>query len=59
MAEGNHRYTPGGKIKRSPLETMCWWILGACDCVSSDVIVKSFKMAGISNALDGTEDEVI
>jgi hypothetical protein len=23
------------------------------------VIVKSFKMAGISNALDGTEDEVI
>jgi hypothetical protein len=59
MAEGNHRYTPGGKIKRPPLETMCSWILRAWDCISSDVIVKSFKKASISNALDGTEDDVI
>jgi hypothetical protein len=59
MAEGNHRYTPGGKIKRPPLETMCSWILRAWDCISSDVIVKSFKKAGISNGLDGTEDDVI
>jgi hypothetical protein len=41
MAEGNHRYKPGGKIKRPPLETVCWWSLRAWDCSSSDVIVKS------------------
>jgi hypothetical protein len=43
MAEGNHRYTPGGKIKRPPLETMCSWILRAWDCISSNVIVKFQK----------------
>jgi hypothetical protein len=59
MAEGNHRSTPGGKIKGPPLETMCSWILRAWDYISSDVIVKSFKKAGISNALDGTEDDGI
>jgi hypothetical protein len=59
MAEGNHRYTQGGKIKRPPLETMCSWILRAWDCTSSDVIVKRLKKAGITNALDGTEDDVI
>jgi len=59
MAEGNHKYTPDGKIKRPPPETMCSWILRAWDCISSDVIVKSLKKAGISNALDGTEDDVI
>ena len=59
MAEGNHRYTPGGKIQRPPLETTCSWILRAWDCISSDGIVKSFKKAGISNDLDGTENDVI
>jgi hypothetical protein len=59
MAEGNHRYTPGGKIKRPPLETMCSWILRAWNCISSNVIVKSLKKASISNALDGTDDDVI
>ena len=59
MAESNHRYTPGGKIKRPLLETMCSWILRAWDCNSSDVIVKRLKKADISNALDGTEDDVI
>jgi hypothetical protein len=59
MAEGNHRYTPGGKIERPPLETMCLWILRAWDCISYEVIVKSLKKAGISNALDGTEDDVM
>lgn len=28
-------------------------------CVSTDIIVKSFKVTGISNAMDGTEDDWI
>ena len=59
MAEGNHRYTPGGKIKRPPLESTCSWILRAWDCISSDGIMKSLKKTVICNDLDGTEDDVI
>jgi hypothetical protein len=59
MAEVNHRYTAGGKIKRPHLETMFWWKLRVWDCISSDVKMISFKMAGIFNALDGTEADVI
>jgi hypothetical protein len=58
MAEGNHRYARW-KNKAATLETMCSWILRVWDCILSDVIVKMLKKAGISNALDGTEDDVI
>ena len=33
------------------------WVKEAWAAVSADVIVKSFKKCGITNAMDGTEDE--
>ena len=59
MAEGGHSLTPTGKIRRPSIELMCSWILRAWDMVDQRVIVTSFLKTGISNALDGSEDDAL
>uniref|UniRef100_A0A6B0U635 Putative pogo transposable element n=1 Tax=Ixodes ricinus TaxID=34613 RepID=A0A6B0U635_IXORI len=59
MASGEHSLTPSGRIKRPPLETVCEWVLAAWDMVSPGIVESSFKKTGLSNALDGTEDDAI
>ena len=49
--------TPPGKIRRPSIEQMCSWIVRAWDMVDQRVIVTSFLNTGISNALDGSEDD--
>lgn len=59
MAEGDHAMTPGGKIKKPSVEILCSWVIEAWSMISPEIIVRSFKKTGISNALDGTEDDVV
>lgn len=59
MASGEHGLTPTGRIKRPPLETVCEWIVAAWDMVSPSIVEHSFKKTGLSNALDGTEDDAL
>lgn len=59
MAEGQHDLTPGGKIRRPSVEVLCSWIVEAWSGISDELVVKSFKKTGISNALDGTEDDFL
>lgn len=59
MAVGHHEKTPTGRLRRASLQLVCSWILNAWRAVSTDIIVKSFKVTGISNAMDGTEDDWI
>lgn len=59
MAAGHHEKTPTGRLRRASLQLVCSWILNAWRAVSADIIVKSFKVTGISNAMDGTEDDLI
>ena len=59
MAEGGHSLTPTGKIRRPSIELMCSWIVTAWDMVDERVIVTSFLKTGISNALDGSEDDAL
>ena len=59
MAEGGHSLTPTGKIRRPSIELMCSWIVRAWDMVDQGVIVTSFLKTGISNALDGSEDDAL
>lgn len=59
MAEGDHAMTPGGKIKKPSVELLCAWVMEAWAMISPEIIVRSFKKTGISNALDGTEDDVV
>jgi hypothetical protein len=53
------RLTKGGNIAPPPLDIVCSWITIAWDQISKDVIIKSFKACGISNAIDGSEDHMI
>ena len=59
MAEGGHSLTPTGKIRRPSIELMCSWVVRAWDMMDQRVIVTSFLKTGISNALDGIEDDVL
>nr|AHN53440.1 DDE superfamily endonuclease [Nuttalliella namaqua] len=59
MAAGNHDLTPTGRMKRPTITQVCEWVKRSWDSVKEDIVVKSFKKCGISNALDGTEDDVI
>ena len=59
MVEGGHSLTPTGKIRRPSIELMYSWIVRAWDMVDQRVIVTSFLKTGISNALDGGEDDAL
>lgn len=59
MASDNHEKTPTGRLKRAPLATVAEWVLRAWSSVSLDIVAKSFKVTGISNNLDGTEDDLV
>jgi hypothetical protein len=41
------------------IEVYLEWILRAWDTLSGEVIAKSFKEYGITNALDGSDDKLI
>lgn len=59
MASTVHQKTPTGRLKRASLVDVCGWILEAWSAVSFKIVENSFKVTGISNKLDGTEDDVI
>ena len=58
-AEGGQSLTPTGKIRRPSIELMCSWTVRAWDMVDQRVFVTSFLKTGISNALDGSEDDAL
>lgn len=57
IASADRELTPTGKVKRPSPEQVCEWIATSWSLISSEMIVKSFRKTGISNALNGTEDE--
>jgi hypothetical protein len=54
-----HETKPTGCLKRATLTKMCRWILKAWQSISQDMIVKSFKVTGISNKMDRSEDDFL
>jgi hypothetical protein len=48
-----------GSLKRATLTEVCHWILEARLSVLQDMIVKHFKVTGISNKMDGSEDDFL
>jgi hypothetical protein len=44
--------------RAKPME-MCQWILEAWLSISQDIIVKSFKVTGICNKTDGSENDFL
>ena len=46
-------------MKRPSISNVCKWVKNSWQRVKSETIVKSLKKCGISNALDGSEDDIL
>ena len=59
MSHGDFELTKGVNLKKLQYNLICKWILEVWKDIPSEMIIKSFKKCGISNALDGTEDDLL
>ena len=59
MSEAIKDYTPSKKIKRPSYSLVAKWIKESWDAIDPNMIMRSFKCCGISNAIDGKEDNLI
>jgi hypothetical protein len=46
-------------MKRAAPSKVAWWVLAAWKGIPESIIVRSFKKCRISNALDGSEDDIV
>uniref|UniRef100_A0A914ELT7 DDE-1 domain-containing protein n=1 Tax=Acrobeloides nanus TaxID=290746 RepID=A0A914ELT7_9BILA len=59
MMHGEKEVTKGGNPKPAPMAEYLQWIVDAWDSLPKELISKSFKSCGITNATDGSEDDEI
>jgi len=59
MITGPFEFTPAGKRKAPTRNLVLRWIKEAWQEIPEEMVKKSFKSCGISNAMDGTEDDAI
>lgn len=59
MISGPFEYTPAGKKKAPSRNLILRWVHEAWREISLEMVAKSFKTCGISNSLDGTEDDEV
>lgn len=59
MVNGPFTYTLSGKKRAPSKELVLTWINRAWNGISQDLNEKSFKSCGITNALDGSEDDAV
>ena len=55
----DHSVTPTGRTKCPTITQVCQWVKDSWDALDSKIVKKSFKKCGISNNLDGTEDNLL
>ena len=48
--------TKGGNLKRPRLSMVTTWVKEAWKAIPEEMVKKSFLKTGISNSMDGTED---
>ncbi|CAL4121299.1 unnamed protein product, partial [Meganyctiphanes norvegica] len=46
-------------MRAPPLDTCAKWVKESCDDIKKPIIIKAFKKCCISNAMDGTEDDIL
>ncbi len=59
MITGPFEFTPAGKKKAPSRNLVLRWVKQAWCDLPDEMVRRSFKVCGISNALDGTEDDAI
>jgi hypothetical protein len=57
--DADKSYTAGGNLRAPTKKLLIDWIVTAWNELDISMIVKSFKSCGLTNNLDGTEDEQI
>ena len=55
----DHELTSYRKNKKNRIVQVCEWMKQAWDNIRPEIVVKSIKNCGISNALNGTEDDAL
>lgn len=59
MLHGEKETTPAGNPRAPPMMEYLRWLANAWESLPQETIAKSFKQCGITNAVDGTEDDQI
>jgi len=59
IADPARGLTETGKIKSAAPSEVARWVSAAWKAIAESIIVRSFKKCCISNALDGSEDDIL
>ena len=59
MADGIHEFTASGRQKKPSEELICSWISQAWNEIPAEMITASFLKCGITNNLDGSQDDLV
>lgn len=57
MVDNQHHFLKGGTMKKAELDIVFKWVKEALDQIPAKMIVKSFKKTGMSNSMDGSEND--
>ena len=57
MISDEKQFTPAGNLRKPRLQQVCEWTVTAWESIPAEMIIKSFKKCGISNAMDGSKDD--
>jgi hypothetical protein len=59
IADPARELTETGKIKRAAPSEVARWVSAEWKIIPESIIVRSFKKCCMSNALDGSEDDIL
>ena len=59
MADGIHEFTASGRQKKPSEELILSWIAAAWNDIPAEMVESSFLKCGITNNLDGSEDDLV
>ena len=59
MSSGSARLTKGRNFQKPDITVVTTWVKEAWDSIPEEMVRKSFLKCGISNAMDGSEDDAI
>ncbi|KAJ1113543.1 hypothetical protein NDU88_001785 [Pleurodeles waltl] len=59
MVSSEKSFTKGGNMRAPQLDVLCKFVIKAWNDIDAETVIKSFKKCGISNSLDGMEDDYL
>ena len=59
MSSGSATLTKGGNLMKPDITVVVAWVKEAWDTIPAEMVKKSFLKCGISNAMDGSEDNML